>query len=200
MAAGGVAVILGRTGVGKTTLLRTLLGLDGALGGEVIYGGTPLGDAPVGPRGRPFVWVPQDAPLLADSLDANVSLGGGGPGTREALELLGAGELVAAVGGGRLGAAGRAVSGGERQWIAMARAIASTQPVILLDEPTSGLDARSERAVLAGIARLRGERTVLVVTHRPGVAALGDVVVRLDDQTTSIVTAGPRLTRTDAAE
>lgn len=177
--AGSIAVIIGRTGVGKTTLLRTLLGLDEPRGGEVLYDGKALGDAPVGPVARPFVWGPQDSPLLADSLDANVALGGGGLGAREVLEGLGAGRLAEEVGDGRLGAGGRAVSGGERQWVALARAIASEQPVLLLDEPTSGLDARSEQAVLDAIARLRGRRTVVVVTHRPEVLAIGDVVVRL---------------------
>jgi ABC-type transport system involved in cytochrome bd biosynthesis fused ATPase/permease subunit len=194
--AGAIAVVIGPTGVGKTTLLRTLLGLDRSLGGEVSYDGESLGDAPVGPAARPFVWGPQDSPLLADSLEANVGLGGGGTGAREILEALGAGQLATEVGDGRLGAGGRAVSGGERQWIGLARAIASDQPVLLLDEPTSGLDARSEQAVLGAIQRLRGRRTVVVVTHRPEVVAIGDVVVRLGDQTERIDSVGPRVTRT----
>jgi ABC-type transport system involved in cytochrome bd biosynthesis fused ATPase/permease subunit len=91
------------------------------------------------------------------------------------------------------------VSGGERQWVALARAIASEQPVLLLDEPTSGLDSRAEQAVLEAIERLRGRRTVVVVTHRPEVVAIGDVVVRLGDQTASTDSVGPRVTRTAEA-
>jgi ABC-type multidrug transport system fused ATPase/permease subunit len=141
---GAIAVLVGPTGVGKTTLLRTLLGLERAAGGEILFDGDVLGDAPAGPDARPFVWVPQDAPLLADTLAANVSLGATNADPKAALEALGAGHLVAALQGQRLGAGGRAVSGGERQWIALARAIATQQPVLLLDEPTSGLDPDSQ--------------------------------------------------------
>jgi ABC-type bacteriocin/lantibiotic exporter with double-glycine peptidase domain len=98
---------------------------------------------------------------------------------RAALTPLGAAHLVDALGEERLGAGGRSVSGGERQWIALARAIASRQPILLLDEPTSGLDPQSQAEVLDAIARLRGERSVILVTHRPEPLAIADQVVRL---------------------
>ncbi len=184
--AGAIAVLAGPTGVGKTTLLRTLLGLERATSGDILFDGQALGDAMAGPSARPFVWVPQDAPLLADTLAANVALGS--PGTAgmpdvdptDALEAVGAAHLVLALRGDRLGAGGRVVSGGERQWIALARAIATRQPVLLLDEPTSGLDGESQERVLGAIARLRGKRTVLLVTHRPEPLAIADLVVRFD--------------------
>ncbi len=176
---GAIAVIVGPTAVGKTTLLRTLLGLERAREGSVVFDGAPLGDSPAGPSSRPFAWVPQDAPLLADTLAANVALGAPGTSAHDALEPLGAAHLVASLGASRLGAAGRPLSGGERQWIALARAIATRQPVLLLDEPTSGLDPHAQRLVLDAIARLRGRRTVLLVTHRSEPLAIADVVVRL---------------------
>ena len=185
---GTIAVLAGPTGVGKTTLLRTLLGLERAASGELLFDGHGLGDAAAGPAARPFVWVPQDAPLLADTLAANVALGSRGVAgvpdadPTEALDAVGAAHLVLALRGERLGAGGRVVSGGERQWIALARAIATEQPVLLLDEPTSGLDAESQRRVLGAIAKLRGKRTVLLVTHRPEPLAIADLVVRLDAQ------------------
>jgi ABC-type multidrug transport system fused ATPase/permease subunit len=178
--AGAIVVFSGATGVGKTTLLRALLGLERPASGDILFGGQSLRDASAGPRARPFAWVPQDAPLLADTLDANIELGASGDEARMALDLVGAGHLVPALQGVRLGAGGRPVSGGERQWISLARAIATRQPVLLLDEPTSGLDDASQRRVLAAIARLRGKRTVLLVTHRPEPWAIADVVVRLD--------------------
>jgi len=180
---GAIVAIEGPTGAGKTTLLRTLLGLDSPAGGEVLFDGVPLGGAPAGPATRPFAWVPQEAPLLADTLSANVSLGAHCVDARGALEPLGAEHLADALGTARLGAGGRPVSGGERQWIALARAIATGLPVLLLDEPTSGLDPQAQRHVLDAIVRLRGARTVLLVTHRPEPLAVADVVVHLGDFT-----------------
>jgi ABC-type transport system involved in cytochrome bd biosynthesis fused ATPase/permease subunit len=171
--------IAGPTGVGKTTLLRTLLGLDRPAGGAILFDGAPLDERPPGPMGRPFAWVPQDAPLLADTLAANVALGAPSAEPEIQLERLGAGHLAAQLDGARLGPGGRIVSGGERQWIALARAIATRQPVLLLDEPTSGLDPKAQERVLEAISRLRGERTVLIVTHRPEPLAVADAVVRL---------------------
>jgi ABC-type multidrug transport system fused ATPase/permease subunit len=176
---GALVCIVGATGSGKTTLLRALLGLEPACAGSIRYDGADLGDAPPGPRARPFAWVPQDAPVLADSLDANVALAGPAD-SRAVLAALGAEAFARSVGEARLGAGGREVSGGERQWIALARAVATRLPVLLLDEPTSGLDAASQARVLDAIARLKGERTILLVTHRPEPLAIADAVVRID--------------------
>jgi ABC-type multidrug transport system fused ATPase/permease subunit len=176
---GSVVAIAGPTGIGKTTLLRTLLGLESAASGDVVYGGQVLGEAPAGPGTRPFAWVPQEAPLLADTLAENVAMGASEVDLRDVLDPIGAAHLEGALDGARLGAGGRAVSGGERQWIALARAIATQQPVLLLDEPTSGLDAQAQGRVLDAIFRLKGKRTVLMVTHRPEPLAVADVVVHL---------------------
>lgn len=180
VAPGAIAVVTGSTGAGKTTLLRTLLGLENALGGEVTYGGSSLRDEPAGPVTRPFAWVPQDAPLLADTLSANIALGASSVDVRAVLDPLGASHLVRQLDASRLGEGGRTVSGGERQWIALARAVATRQPVLLLDEPTSGLDPHAEGLVLEAVRRLRGARTVILVTHRSAPLAIADVVVRID--------------------
>ncbi|MGA7124568.1 MAG: ATP-binding cassette domain-containing protein [Polyangiaceae bacterium] len=177
---GAIVVIAGPTGVGKTTLLRTLLGFERPASGHILFGGVSIGDAPAGLGERPFAWVPQDAPLLADTLDANICLGAPQRAARSALEPIGAAHLVKSLGVARLGAGGRAVSGGERQWIALARAIATCQPVLLLDEPTSGLDADAQQRVLEAVARLRGRRTVVLVTHRSEPIRVADLVVRLE--------------------
>jgi len=176
---GEIVALAGPTGIGKTTLLRTLLGLEAPAAGEIVFDGAPLDGAPAGPSARPFVWVPQDAPLLADTLAANVTLGASVASPKDALAPLGAGRLADELEGARLGAGGRPVSGGERQWIALARAIATQQPVLLMDEPTTGLDRDAEAKVLEGIARLKGSRSVLLVTHRAEPLAIADRVVRL---------------------
>jgi ABC-type transport system involved in cytochrome bd biosynthesis fused ATPase/permease subunit len=149
--------------------------------GEIRYGSSRIDALPSGPASRPFAWVPQDAPILAATLDANVALAPGSEDPRAALDQIGAASLAAAVGDARLGASGRALSGGERQWVALARAVATRLPVLLLDEPTSGLDAASQARVLDAIVRLKGSRTVIMVTHRDEPLAIADAAVRLGD-------------------
>jgi ABC-type transport system involved in cytochrome bd biosynthesis fused ATPase/permease subunit len=184
---GKVVAIVGPTGIGKTSLLRALLGLEAPREGTTSWGDEELALGGVGPSERPFAWVPQDAPVLGDTLVANIVLGvqeedaaAGDDATRAARVLadLGAGALVASVGDAVL-VTHRAVSGGERQWIAVARALATRLPVLLLDEPTSSLDGAAQDRMLAAIAGLRGKRTVVIVTHRPEPLAIADVVVRL---------------------
>jgi ABC-type transport system involved in cytochrome bd biosynthesis fused ATPase/permease subunit len=180
--AGEVAVVVGGTGEGKTTLVRTLLGLERPRSGEVRFGPTSLTSARPGLVDRPFAWVPQDSALLSDTLEANVLLGAGTSRADlvAALRPIGADALVEATAGRRLGPGGVAVSGGERQWIALGRALATSQPVLLLDEPTSGLDPASQAEVLDAIARLRGSRSILLVTHRPEPLALADLIIRIE--------------------
>jgi ABC-type multidrug transport system fused ATPase/permease subunit len=184
-APGTVLAIVGRTGSGKTTLLRTLLGLEAPRAGVVRYGAERLEARAAGPSARPFAWVPQEAPLLADTLEANVALGSHALCAGEALGAVGAGGLARAVGELRVGAGGRALSGGERQWVALARAVATRLPVLLLDEPTSGLDAKAQADVLAAIVRLKGTRTIVLVTHREEPLAVADAILRLDDESQS---------------
>lgn len=177
---GGIVAIVGPTGIGKTSLLRALLGLDEVRSGSVRFGTEDLGDRGVGPNERPFAWVPQEAPILGDTLGANLSLGRpeGAGEPADYLGMLGAGSLAASLGDDVLSSS-RAVSGGERQWIAMARALATELPVLLLDEPTSSLDPASQDRMLDALVRLKGKRTILVVTHRPEPLAIADVIVRL---------------------
>jgi len=182
--AGAIVVVRGATGIGKTTLLRTLLGFSRARGGEIRFAGRALGDA-----ASPFAWVPQDAPVVRGTLEDNVALGGAGD-VRAAMEAIGAGDLRERLGDAQLGVGGRAVSGGEAKQIAIARALATNKPVLLLDEPTAGLDPRAQAAVLAAVERLRGKRTVVIVTHRAEPLAIADEAIELTEASAARA-AGP---------
>jgi ABC-type transport system involved in cytochrome bd biosynthesis fused ATPase/permease subunit len=178
VAAGSIVAVVGPTGVGKTSLLRALLGLSPLRAGCIYWGGEPIEQNGVGPSERPFAWVPQDAPIVGDTLAINVGLGRADddaqvPDPAPFLRRLGAESLAS-----RESLAG--LSGGERQWVAVARALASGQPALLLDEPTSALDPAGERRLLAALAELRGEYTVIIVTHRTAPLAIADKVLRLD--------------------
>jgi ABC-type transport system involved in cytochrome bd biosynthesis fused ATPase/permease subunit len=179
---GEIVAIVGPTGAGKTSLLRALLGLDPS-SGSVRYGAEELCEAGVGPSQRPFAWVPQEPAIVSGSIEENVALaapeGAGAEAARDALEAIGASELLTRRAGATLDAGGPELSGGERQWIAIARAIGSGLPVLLLDEPTSGLDGEAQERVLHALRSLRGRRTILIVTHRTEPLAIADRIVEL---------------------
>jgi ATP-binding cassette subfamily C protein CydD len=165
--AGHLVAVTGPVGVGKTTLLRALLGLAPSTGDATVAGVSLEGR---GVDARPFAWVPQDVPLVAGDLRRNLALGG--PRVDEAVAVLAS--LAPTIDAALMG--GRALSGGERALLAIARAVASGRPLLLLDEPTAHLDAAAEARVHALLAELRGPRTLLVVSHRATLLALADAV------------------------
>jgi ABC-type multidrug transport system fused ATPase/permease subunit len=176
---GEIVALVGPTGSGKTTLFRALLGLEPATG-RLLSNTRDMTTKRVGPRDRPFAWVPQEAPLVTGTVMENVRLlGGDETDARAALELVGAERLARTA--DRVGPGGRPLSGGERRQVSLARALVTGLPILLLDEPTEGLDAESACAVKDAIARLRGTRTVIVATHRDDVIAMADRVVHVGD-------------------
>lgn len=155
--------LLGPSGVGKTSLLRLIAGLDGGAAGRV--------------RTAPVAYMGQSDLLLpwANALD-NAVLGARLRGERPNFDR--ARRLLAEVG---LGDAGRALpatlSGGERQRIALVRTLMEDRPVVLMDEPFGSLDAITRHAAQDLAARMLTGRTVLLVTHDPLEALrLGDRV------------------------
>lgn len=191
---GRITALLGPNGVGKTTLFRTLLGLLPPLSGRIELGGAPLASMArtqvarriaLVPQGleTPFAWTARDLVLMG----ASVALGAfSRPGAREveraeaALHRLGIADL-----------AGRDVtrlSGGQRQMILIARALAQGASALVMDEPTASLDFANRLRVGAVIRDLAAEGVaVLLSTHDPDEAA------RLADHAVLVGTDGPPL-------
>jgi len=171
---GETLAVLGGNGAGKTTLFRTLLGLLSPLHGEIRVGGDALGTLALDERARRLAYVPQQyVPGFGFSVEEIVLMGRAShvavfarPGDAD--------RAAAADALTRLGIAALSMrsiselSGGERQLVLIARAIAQQAPVLILDEPTASLDFGNRARVLAEIDRLRRSGlTIVFSTHEP---------------------------------
>ena len=178
--AGASAAIVGPSGSGKTTLL-SLMGRLLPLQRGSIHALDE--DDRERPLDQTASWVLQTVSLLPDrsALD-NVAVGAYSAGASRADARVRSEACLASVGlAGREGDPARILSGGEAQRVAIARALASQRPIILADEPTGQLDARTSSTVLEAMIGAQGERTVVIVTHDPEIAARCDVVLELRD-------------------
>ena len=179
-------LVTGPSGAGKSTLLALLLGFTRPDAGRIQAGGAGL-DAIGDDRWRAQIaWVPQHPHLFAGSVADNIALGqpGASPqAIRQAARLAGAAEFIEALPGGYhtvLGERALRLSAGQRQKIALARAFLRDAPLLLLDEPAAHLDPASARQVAEALETALAGRTVVLVSHGPGLAAVASRVIRLD--------------------
>lgn len=186
ISAGRCTVLLGPSGAGKTSIVDLVLGLYHPTAGRVLVDDCPLENLDLHAWRSDIGYVPQECVLLHDTIRANVALGDetiSDADVRYALQQAGAAELVAALPEGldtRVAEAGARFSGGERQRIALARALARRPRLLILDEITSALDEQTANKVTAQIRALVGTTTVLAITHRPELLAIADVVHRVE--------------------
>ena len=183
---GETLAIVGPSGGGKSTLISLLLRLAEPMSGRILLGDVALALLDARTWRRQTAYVPQRPTLFRGTVADNIRLGdtsADDEGVREAAALAGAHEFVARLPGGYetvVGDGGRQLSTGERRRLALARAFLREAPLVVLDEPTADLDPESAEVVADAIERLRVGRTVVLVAHRPELAALADRIVRLD--------------------
>ncbi len=178
---GQTVALLGPSGGGKSTALDCLLGIEVPTTGEVRAGTCVV---PASWRHQ-IAWMPQRPGFVRGTIADNVRIVAPAASDDEvelALRQSGADfvdELPAGI-DTALGEGGAGLSVGQRQRVALARVFVRRTPMAVLDEPTAGLDGATERAVVSAIRTLRGDRTVVVVAHRPALAAEADqtVVIR----------------------
>lgn len=177
--------IIGVSGSGKTTLLDLLSGLLAPDSGVIAVDGVPLQQLP-GWR-QSIAYIPQETHIQNGTIRENLSWGNAAPSEgqiAEALAQSALAELVQRLPRGldtEVGERGVKLSGGEKQRLALARALLRKPQLLILDEATSALDADNHRLVHDSIRALHGSMTVLVVTHRhEELAGLIDGMVRVE--------------------
>jgi len=178
--------LVGRSGGGKTTLLDVLAGVLAPASGVVRVDGVPLTELDLVTYRRRVGIVPQDSVFFHDTIAANLRLAA--PEATEdeiwaALAAAHAEEFVRASPHGletSMGDQGLRLSGGQRQRLALARALLRRPDILLLDEPSSALDAESESAIRSTLAALRGQVTIVVVSHRTSLVTDVDALYHLE--------------------
>ncbi|MBC7291096.1 MAG: thiol reductant ABC exporter subunit CydD [Actinotalea sp.] len=186
---GRVVALAGPNGAGKSTAAGVVLGLVTPTHGRVVVesaaGTVDLADVDRAAWWRQVAWVPQRTTLEPGTLLEAVTRGRAIPpeAVAAAAQLTGLAEVVARRPGqwlSGIGQGGAGLSLGERQRVALTRALLGDEPLVVLDEPTAHLDSDTEGVVLRTLARLREQgRTVLLVAHRPTLLAAADEVVQV---------------------
>ena len=182
---GSVVAVVGESGCGKSTLVKLLLGFYPIEKGSMYVDGKEYHELTLKEIREKISYVPQEPYLYETTIAQNISYGKYGASRDEIIEAAKAAnahDFIVKLPDGYdtvLGERGNTLSGGEKQRIAIARAIIRNAPVIILDEATSALDNESESLIQEAIKVLKGERTILTIAHRPSSIAAADTVVHL---------------------
>jgi ABC-type multidrug transport system fused ATPase/permease subunit len=183
---GRCVALVGASGAGKSTLAKLALRFVDPDAGAVRLDGHDLRDITLRSLREHVAVLLQDAPLFDGTVRENVAYGRPSAGESEvqaALDVAAASGLADELPGGldtRVGQRGRALSGGQRRRVAMARALLRNAAVLVLDEPSAGLDAEASRRLLEPLRRLMRDRATLLITHDLALAAAADEIVVLD--------------------
>jgi len=179
--------VVGLIGSGKTTLARLLVGTLKPSAGSIRLDGNEVWDWSRHQGGAFIGYVPQSVGLLAATVAENIGRFGMFDEAEivRAAELAGVNELIQKLPLGydtRIGEGGHQLSGGQRQLIALARAVVGEPPFLVLDEPNSNLDGPGEEALAACLNRLRAAgSTIILVSHRPQLVRQLDKLLLLKD-------------------
>ena len=183
---GSVVHLAGRSGSGKSTLCKLLMRFWDATRGVVEVSGTDVRRANTASLRETQGYMTQETHLFAGTIGENILLAKPSASPEELAEacrkaaLSGLIERLPRGLDTPVGELGETLSGGERQRIGLARVFLHDTPFVLLDEPTSNLDSLNEAAVLRALSEGRGDKTVVLVSHRASTAAIADVEYTVD--------------------
>jgi len=188
--------IIGRIGSGKTTLEKLALALYQPTEGAVLLDGVDIRQIDPADVRRAIGYVPQDPLLFYGSLKHNLAMGA--PYADDAT-ILAAADTAGVTEFANLhpdgfdmviGERGESLSGGQRQSVAVARALINDPPILLLDEPSSNMDHQSEAQLRQRLKAASANKTVLLITHRTALLELVDRLIVIDNG--HIVADGPK--------
>lgn len=194
--AGEKVGIIGPIGSGKTTLGKLLLGLYEPLGGMVCMDGTDIRQIDPADLRQSIGYVSQEITLFRGTVRDNITMGAHDVDDSTILrvaELSGVNEFVKKHALGfdmEVGEMGRGLSGGQRQCVAIARAMLYDPPVLILDEPTSNMDNRTEVLLRDNLSKVIADKTLILITHRASLLAMVDRLIVIDNGT--VVADGPK--------
>ena len=194
--AGEKVGIIGRIGSGKTTIEKLVLGLYQPTEGSVFVDGIDARQIDPAELRRAIGFVPQDVTLFYGTLKHNIAMGApfaDDSAILAAAELAGVKEFADTHPQGfemPIGERGESLSGGQRQAVAIARAMLNDPPILLLDEPSSSMDHQSEEGLKQRLRRFAATKTIILVTHRTSLLDLVDRLIVLDQG--RIVADGPK--------
>lgn len=193
---GDRVAILGRTGSGKTTLIKSLLGLVPVSSGHIRMGPVDVRDLDGDSFLERFGILLQETHLFNDTVARNITLESGlvdGDRIVQACERSGFSEVLKKLPDGlssEIGEGGRRLSGGQRRLLAIARMLYHDKSHIIMDEPTSGLDQATEMMVIDRLCECLAGKTVVFVTHRPAPLRLATKIAVIENG--KLVEYGPR--------
>ena len=193
---GEIVGIAGAPGAGKTTLLRLIAGVLAPDEGRILFDNIPLSHLSPEDISLNMGFKPQESCLLEGTVEDNVRAGRPQLTAETRREVLNTSGLFRVFDDGALhwatdiGARGSNLSGGQRQLVALARALLTRPPLILLDEPTNGLDAPLEGHLANQLLQMRGKSTILVSTHSRNILSICDRIIVVGQS--KILADGPR--------
>ncbi len=184
--AGGFIAITGPSGAGKTTIADLIIGLFRPQEGQVSIDDVPVADLSLKVWRSMIGYAPQETIMFHDTILTNVTLGDSAlsrADAEEALHAAGSWDFVSSLPGEMdwvVGERGARLSGGQRQRIAIARALVRRPKLLILDEATTALDPKTEAAVCETLEQLRGNVTIIAISHQPALVNAADEVYLLE--------------------
>tara|TARA_B100001179_G_scaffold196271_1_gene154833 strand:+ start:47 stop:1864 length:1818 start_codon:yes stop_codon:yes gene_type:complete len=184
---GKTIALVGKTGAGKSTILNLIPRFYDTINGEIIIDKKNIKDYKINSLRKKIALVSQEVTLFDDTIRSNIAYGNPNCTEKqlyEAAKKADAHEFITAFKNGYkslVGEQGIQLSGGQRQKIAIARAILKDAPILLLDEATSSLDSGSEKDIQTSLKKLMKNKTTLVIAHRLSTILDADLIYVIDN-------------------